>query len=159
MPRRSSGRQKKAEDIGLREQNQPLAWSPRSKALSCEGLGALGFGFFFCPLKFLTGQGCNWELIEGFRKPVAFLLAPGGSCRLWQTPPCPAYGDALNRVNRRLEYIACDGKTVIQKTLRSWSAFFPPTAENAFEKQHLKHVRKETVCLSECDFLGSRIYP
>jgi len=159
VPRRSSGRQKKAEDIGLREQNQPLAWSSRSKALSCERLGALGFVFFFCPLKFLTGQGCNWELIEGFRKPVAFLLAPGGSCRLWQTPPCPAYGDALNRVNRRLEYIACDGKTVIQKTLRSWSAFFPPTAENAFEKQHLKHVRKETVCLSECDFLGSRIYP
>lgn len=114
--------------------------------------------FFFAHWSFSLAKDAT-ELIEGFRKPVAFLLAPGGSCRLWQTPPCPAYGDALNRVNRRLEYIACDGKTVIQKTLRSWSAFFPPTAENAFEKQHLKHVRKETVCLSECDFLGSRIYP
>lgn len=45
------------------------------------------------------------------------------------------------------------------KNLRGIQGLFPPTAENAFDKQHLKHVRKETVCLLECDFLGSRISP
>lgn len=42
---------------------------------------------------------------------------------------------------------------------RGIQGLFPPTAENVFDKQHLKHVRKETVCLLECDFLGSRISP
>lgn len=154
---------------------QSLLTLPGSKILWCKGLGwRVGRGggeIFFAQWSFCLAEDAVQSSLKVLARLRAFRWPTGGAVGCGKPPPCRASGlgghgwgrggeeSAPNRVNHRFDWIAYHGKTVNQKTMRSWSSFFPPTAENVFDKQHLKHVRKETVCLPECDFLGSRISP
>lgn len=154
---RSSGRHNMDERSSGLQEKSPLRL-PGSK--TCwEGLEDLQ-GVCFAQWSFSLAGGS--ELLEGLEA-AGSPLSPGGSCRLPQAPlagPGTGHGMGMGtvRVNHRCDQTARGGKTAIPKPARN-SRPFPPTAENLFDKQHLKHVRKETVCLLECDFLGSRISP